>query len=58
MEDKVLSIHAQTNLLAEDGLVGSMTEEASHVMKKSELKGRNKAKCLGDKMIWAYALRG
>lgn len=42
MEDKVLSIHAQTNLLAEDGLVGSMTEEASHVMKKSELKGRNK----------------
>lgn len=58
--DEVLSVHAQIHLLAEDWLVSSMTQEASHVIHThthNGLKRKNKAKCLGDKMIWAYAVR-
>lgn len=57
VRDKVLFTCAHKNLLEEDGLAGSMTEGVSHATRKREIKRKNKAKHLGDKMIWTYVLR-
>jgi hypothetical protein len=45
--EKALSMCAHKNLLAEDGLAGSMTEGVSHVPRKSKIKRKKKEESIG-----------